>query len=75
MIICPEIGEIEIFKVIESLRLKIANFDFEKVGHKTASFGITIYKDTDTLDSIIKRADDALYEAKNSGRNRSILYK
>ena len=74
MIICPEIGEIEIFKVIESLRLKIANFDFEKVGHKTASFGITIYKDTDTLDSIIKRADDALYEAKNSGRNRSILY-
>ena len=55
MIICPEINENKIFNVIESLRLKIANSSFEKVGHKTASFGITSFKKDDTLETIIKR--------------------
>jgi len=37
----------------------------------TVSIGIAMRNDGDTnLESIYKRADDALYEAKNSGRNR-----
>jgi diguanylate cyclase (GGDEF)-like protein len=37
----------------------------------TFSMGATAARDTDPdLDSIIKRADDALYRAKNNGRNR-----
>ena len=35
----------------------------------TASFGITQIKLQDTLEEAVGRADDALYEAKNSGRN------
>ncbi len=35
----------------------------------TASFGITEVKVGDEIGIAIKRADDALYEAKNSGRN------
>jgi len=36
----------------------------------TASFGITNFKENDTLDSIVSRVDDALYEAKSSGKNQ-----
>ncbi len=37
----------------------------------TVSIGVTIMAESDvTLEAILKRADKALYEAKNSGRNR-----
>ncbi len=36
----------------------------------TVSFGITDFRDSDTLDSLISRVDSALYEAKNSGKNQ-----
>jgi len=31
---------------------------------------VTEFKESDTEDSFIRRADDAMYEAKNKGRNR-----
>jgi diguanylate cyclase (GGDEF)-like protein len=36
----------------------------------TVSIGVTGMHRGDSLDSIIKRADDALYQAKREGRNR-----
>lgn len=36
----------------------------------TASLGAAAYKSRDSVDSIIKRADDGLYKAKETGRNR-----
>lgn len=36
----------------------------------TASIGATIYKKNDTPDTLISRADKALYKAKNSGKNK-----
>jgi len=35
-----------------------------------ASFGVTQYKEGDDLDTIIKRADDAMYISKKNGKNR-----
>ena len=36
----------------------------------TASFGVTAAREGDDADSIIRRADAALYRAKAGGRNR-----
>lgn len=38
----------------------------------SASFGVTVMHENDTEDSFIARADEALYEAKESGRNKVV---
>lgn len=44
---------------------------FDTVGHVTASIGVTTSQEYDEeLNSIIKRADDALYHAKAEGKNQ-----
>jgi len=54
----------------EKLRHAIGNYSFDKVGRVTVSFGVTQFKQDDTEDSFMKRVDDALYQAKEKGRNR-----
>ena len=54
----------------EKIRKAIENYEFENVKHITVSFGVTQFKQDDTEDSFIKRVDDALYQAKEKGRNR-----
>ena len=40
----------------------------------TVSIGVAEYMSEDTLESWLKRADDALYQAKKSGRNKVVLF-
>ncbi|MEE4253038.1 MAG: sensor domain-containing diguanylate cyclase [Desulfuromusa sp.] len=40
----------------------------------SASFGLSGYRDDDNTDSLIKRTDDALYEAKGMGKNRVVIH-
>jgi len=57
----------------EKLRKSIENavVKDEKATYKvTASFGVSTYHQGDTVDSIIKRADDGLYKSKEAGRNK-----
>ncbi|MGV8856725.1 MAG: GGDEF domain-containing protein [Devosia sp.] len=42
----------------------------EKLGRITASFGIAVFRSSDTAASLIERADRCLYAAKHAGRNR-----
>lgn len=53
----------------EVIRLAIANKPMPIPSAITASFGITEFTQHDSLKDLLKRADDALYEAKESGRN------
>jgi len=54
----------------EKFRESIELYDFGEVGIKTASFGVGEYKGKLTLNNFIKSIDDALYRAKDNGRNR-----
>jgi len=54
----------------EKIRLVIEQYPFNKIGHKTASFGISTLISDDTKESFIRKADEALYKAKRNGRNR-----
>jgi len=52
------------------LKDKIEENEHPSAGKITASFGVTQYKEGDTIKDIFKRCDDALYIAKENGRNR-----
>ena len=54
------------------IRENIQNHTFKHIGTKTSSFGVSIYKDGDNADTMVKRADNALYEAKKTGRNKVV---
>ena len=54
----------------EKLRLAIAGHHFDKLDKLTVSFGVAAFEPQDDLNSLLKRVDDALYRAKERGRNR-----
>ncbi|MCP5145284.1 MAG: diguanylate cyclase [Gammaproteobacteria bacterium] len=59
--------------IANKLRLVIADTDFHYNKNPrtiTLSCGITEFRDGDTVDVVYQRADAALYQAKNAGRNR-----
>lgn len=57
--------------VIQSRRLKKRRTN-EDLGLVTVSMGVAKYKPGDTPETLIERADQRLYEAKRTGRNRVI---
>jgi len=70
MIICTETNLENIISLAEKIRRKISSFDFPIVKHKTASFGVATFKKGENLEKMIDRADQALYIAKEKGRDR-----
>jgi diguanylate cyclase (GGDEF)-like protein len=58
------------YQAAERLRTAMQQVGFGSVGTLSCSFGIAQYQDGDTADSMLARADAALYRAKTGGRNR-----
>ena len=69
-ILLPNTKINEAYIIVDELRKIIENTLFKLIGQKTCSIGLTQFRKTDTIDDIIIRADEALYEAKESGRNK-----
>jgi diguanylate cyclase (GGDEF)-like protein/PAS domain S-box-containing protein len=60
----------------ENLRKLVQSHSFSYVEYQiTLSFGIAQLTDEDTKKTLFEKADGALYEAKNNGRNRVEVYK
>lgn len=60
----------ELVMLVKKLQNKIANTSFKPIESLTVSFGLTIYIEGDDEESIQQRADNALYKAKENGRDR-----
>lgn len=57
---------------IQALRIKVRRTD-EVLDTITASLGLALAQEGDNLESLLTRADDALYQAKRNGRNQVFL--
>ena len=74
----PETEENEARWIAERLRESIALEQFHASAQSfsvTVSIGIAACKgEGDSLENLLERSDQALYEAKETGRNKSFLY-
>ncbi|MCG2576918.1 diguanylate cyclase [Dechloromonas sp. XY25] len=70
IIMTPDTGIDGAQSFAESVRQCVAAAEFPGIGHVTCSFGVTQWKRGETFEAFCSRADVALYEAKQSGRNR-----
>jgi len=58
--------------IAEKLRKLIEAMVFPQAGKVTASFGVTHFMGQDDAESMIRRADKAVYKAKENGRNQVV---
>jgi diguanylate cyclase (GGDEF)-like protein/PAS domain S-box-containing protein len=72
MIICTQNTLSEAAQLAEKLRLAIASYSFPRIGRKTASFGVACVRSNENGLGLIQRVDNALYKAKELGRNSVI---
>lgn len=78
VVVMPDTDAVVAEKVAERIRLQIAELPFltgvgEQTIDVTVSVGVAgLAPDVATMEALMKRADVALYEAKNGGRNRVV---
>jgi diguanylate cyclase (GGDEF)-like protein len=72
MLLLPDTQEAAAAVVAEQLRAFVAESPLLDSRQVTVSIGVSELQPGDSLDSWMKRADDALYAAKKSGRNRVV---
>ena len=63
-------------KLADDIRLAFERLDLKKkstgenLGKITLSFGVSTFKVSESVEDFVNRADEALYQSKNTGRNR-----
>ncbi|WP_374246032.1 GGDEF domain-containing protein [Zoogloea sp.] len=67
-------SEDEVRAALERFRMAVEGYSFPQVGRVTVSAGYTHISTSDTIPEIVGRADEALYVAKENGRNQIASY-
>ena len=70
----PETDQAGAYTAADRVRLALENEPFADLGTLTVSAGVRSAGPSDDADALINDADQALYWAKNSGRNMTFIY-
>lgn len=76
VVLLPQTSPEELAKPLESIRNQIEKIPFKFKDKKvtiTVSVGASSFDSDDTIEAVFERADTALYQAKNTGRNRCLI--
>ena len=76
LVVMPRTGLGEAEKIAERIRAEVERAIMLDPGIRvTASFGVAERKSCNNWESLVKRADEALYLAKDTGRNKVVVSK
>ena len=70
LVVCPETTREDALHIAERIRKSIGEHPFSCKKLQTVSAGVATLASGDTMDSLLTRADMALYQAKGKGRNQ-----
>lgn len=70
MLLAPISSKEDALEFSERLRAIVESTPFPEDIHITCSFGVAELAQNESIDSLLRRVDTALYKAKNNGRNR-----
>ncbi len=70
LILLPKTSRGKAREIALRLRVKINEIECPEIGYQTASFGVASLSNNDTLNTLVNRADEALYRAKSRGKDR-----
>ncbi|MFE6168653.1 sensor domain-containing diguanylate cyclase [Viridibacillus arvi] len=74
-IILPDTDVEEAILIAQKLNRTIELAEWTETGNLTVSIGIATFSENDTESSIVKKADQALYDSKEKGRNRATHFR
>ena len=69
LILVPSVSLKQVSVIAEKLRSSVEQHPFGDLPRITVSLGYTVHVPGENVEAFIRRADVALYEAKNGGRN------
>lgn len=72
IILLPDTSLSSAITMADALRQRIEVNPFESVGNITCSIGVAEFNAIEEADDLLRRADENLYRAKHSGRNRVV---
>ncbi len=72
IILLPDTALTSAITMAEALRQRIEVNPFDAVGNITCSIGVAEFNTIEEADDLLQRADENLYRAKHSGRNRVV---
>lgn len=78
VILLHNVSKYDAYKIAERIRIEVEETSFKEIGvleRITISFGISCFPtDGEEAIDLLRKADQALYQAKSSGRNRVVIF-